>query len=81
MNDKKNYINNNRQKKKKLAPNGLFPRENKRICLLGTPKRGLGEKSKEPERKETVTTSKRKGHNKKQTNKQKSQKTKIIRVG
>ena len=51
--------------KKKLAPNG-FPGETKRICLCGDPKKRVGEKSKEPERKETMTTSKRKGHNKQQ---------------
>ena len=47
---------------KQLAPNGLFSRGKREIsAFLGTNKEGAGEKNKGPERKETMTTSKKEG--------------------
>ena len=67
MNDKKNYnVTTSTTTGKKWPQMVFFQGKIREFAFLGTPKWWLGEKNKEPERKETVTTSKRKGHNKKQ---------------
>ena len=81
MNDKKSYINNNKQKHISWPQLVFFQGKIREFAFLGTPKGGSGEKNKEPERKKTVTTSKRKGHNKKQQINENHRKKKIIRVG